>query len=212
MRRPEVGKSKFPASDFNLNAAESKMAAWYISGSRPLQDVSPPAFRRRAKWKTVGSTFSPFHCRARPTLEEVEPVCGRRGLGEVVEAGRGLEERGNDEGKKEKRAKANSQCISLQLRAFICMVESHISELLVQTGRKVRKDKAVNMSRSVGEISAAVQFVPDLRLAMEYANNASNSYSSGDTMSASLANMTINDQHHQENGVQMGHRSPETPK
>ncbi|KAG7232354.1 hypothetical protein INR49_008943, partial [Caranx melampygus] len=49
---------------------------------------------------------------------------------------------------------------------------------------------------------------PDLRLAMEYANNASNSYSSGDTMSASLANMTINDQHHQENGVQMGHRSP----
>ncbi|XP_040923437.1 microtubule-associated protein tau isoform X6 [Toxotes jaculatrix] len=37
---------------------------------------------------------------------------------------------------------------------------------------------------------------------------ASNSYSSGDTMSASLANMSINDQHHQENGVQMGHRSP----
>lgn len=27
-------------------------------------------------------------------------------------------------------------------------------------------------------------------------------------MSSSLANMTINDQHHQENGVQMGHRSP----
>ncbi|GAA6214651.1 microtubule-associated protein tau isoform X16 [Lates japonicus] len=43
---------------------------------------------------------------------------------------------------------------------------------------------------------------------MDYMNNASNSYSSGDTMSASLANMTINDQHHQENGVQMGHRSP----
>uniref|UniRef100_A0A3B4TXU4 Microtubule-associated protein n=1 Tax=Seriola dumerili TaxID=41447 RepID=A0A3B4TXU4_SERDU len=43
---------------------------------------------------------------------------------------------------------------------------------------------------------------------MEYANNASNSYSSGDPMSASLANMTISDQHHQENGVQMGHRSP----
>lgn len=41
---------------------------------------------------------------------------------------------------------------------------------------------------------------------MEYANNASNSYSSGDNMSASLANMSINDQHHQENGVQMGHR------
>ncbi|XP_053197705.1 microtubule-associated protein tau isoform X2 [Scomber japonicus] len=43
---------------------------------------------------------------------------------------------------------------------------------------------------------------------MDYTNNASNSYSSGDTMSSSLANMTINDQHHQENGVQMGHRSP----
>ncbi|XP_041819287.1 microtubule-associated protein tau isoform X2 [Chelmon rostratus] len=43
---------------------------------------------------------------------------------------------------------------------------------------------------------------------MDYVNNASNSYGSGDTMSSSLANMTINDQHHQENGVQMGHRSP----
>ncbi|XP_047232587.1 microtubule-associated protein tau-like isoform X3 [Girardinichthys multiradiatus] len=38
---------------------------------------------------------------------------------------------------------------------------------------------------------------------MEYMNNASNSYGSGDTVSASLANMTINDQHHQENGVKM---------
>ncbi|KAM4525318.1 uncharacterized protein PAE49_001287 isoform 11-T11 [Odontesthes bonariensis] len=43
---------------------------------------------------------------------------------------------------------------------------------------------------------------------MDYMNNASNSYSSGDTMSGSLANMTINDQHHQENGVQVGHRGP----
>ncbi|KAM9837882.1 uncharacterized protein ACBR49_018505 [Aulostomus maculatus] len=43
---------------------------------------------------------------------------------------------------------------------------------------------------------------------MDYMNNAANSYSSGDTMNASLANMNINDQHHQENGVQMGHRSP----
>ncbi|XP_073345671.1 uncharacterized protein mapta isoform X1 [Pagrus major] len=33
---------------------------------------------------------------------------------------------------------------------------------------------------------------------MDYVNN---SYSSGDTMSSTLANMTINDQHHQENGV-----------
>ncbi|XP_038164703.1 microtubule-associated protein tau isoform X8 [Cyprinodon tularosa] len=38
---------------------------------------------------------------------------------------------------------------------------------------------------------------------MEYMNNASNSYGSGDTVSSSLANMTINDQHHQENGVKM---------
>ncbi|KAM4526628.1 microtubule-associated protein tau-like isoform 4-T5 [Fundulus diaphanus] len=38
---------------------------------------------------------------------------------------------------------------------------------------------------------------------MEYMNNASNSYGSGDAVSASLANMTINDQHHQENGVKM---------
>ncbi|XP_044194079.1 microtubule-associated protein tau isoform X7 [Thunnus albacares] len=60
----------------------------------------------------------------------------------------------------------------------------------------------------VDEIDAAVQVVPDLRPAMDYTNNASNSYSSGDTMSSSLANMTINEQHHQENGVQMGHRSP----
>lgn len=41
---------------------------------------------------------------------------------------------------------------------------------------------------------------------MDYVNNASNSYSSGDTVSSSLANMSITDQHHQENG--MGHRSP----
>ncbi|XP_041671000.1 microtubule-associated protein tau isoform X3 [Cheilinus undulatus] len=40
---------------------------------------------------------------------------------------------------------------------------------------------------------------------MDYMSNASNSYSSGDTMSSTLANMTINDQHHQENGVQLGH-------
>ncbi|XP_008435447.1 microtubule-associated protein tau isoform X9 [Poecilia reticulata] len=38
---------------------------------------------------------------------------------------------------------------------------------------------------------------------MEYMNNASNSYGAGDTVSASLTNMTINDQHHQENGVKM---------
>ncbi|CAJ1079999.1 microtubule-associated protein tau-like isoform X1 [Xyrichtys novacula] len=56
--------------------------------------------------------------------------------------------------------------------------------------------------------NTAVCTQPDLRLAMDYMNNASNSYSSGDTMSSTLANMTINDQHHQENGVQMGLRSP----
>lgn len=43
---------------------------------------------------------------------------------------------------------------------------------------------------------------------MEYMNNASNSYSSGDAVSSSLGNMSINDQRHQENGVQVGHRSP----
>uniref|UniRef100_A0A3B4ABF8 Microtubule-associated protein n=1 Tax=Periophthalmus magnuspinnatus TaxID=409849 RepID=A0A3B4ABF8_9GOBI len=37
---------------------------------------------------------------------------------------------------------------------------------------------------------------------MDYVNNTSNSYSAGDTMNASLANMSLN---HQENGVQMGH-------
>ncbi|XP_076007685.1 uncharacterized protein LOC143001787 isoform X1 [Genypterus blacodes] len=43
---------------------------------------------------------------------------------------------------------------------------------------------------------------------MDYVNNAANSYSSGDAGSASLASMTIGEQNHQENGVQMGHRSP----
>ncbi|XP_029312935.1 microtubule-associated protein tau-like isoform X24 [Cottoperca gobio] len=57
------------------------------------------------------------------------------------------------------------------------------------------------MAASVEEEGAAVQVVPDLRLAMDYMNNSSNSYSSGDTMSSSLANITINDQHHQENGI-----------
>lgn len=43
---------------------------------------------------------------------------------------------------------------------------------------------------------------------MEYMNNASNNYSSGDAVSSSLGSMSINDQRHQENGVQVGHRSP----
>ena len=43
---------------------------------------------------------------------------------------------------------------------------------------------------------------------MDYMNNASNSYSSGDAMSSSLANVTLSEQRHQENGVQAGHRSP----
>lgn len=42
---------------------------------------------------------------------------------------------------------------------------------------------------------------PDQWPAMEYMNNASNNYGSGDAVSSSLANMTINEQHHQENGV-----------
>lgn len=41
---------------------------------------------------------------------------------------------------------------------------------------------------------------------MDYVNNASNSYGSGDAMSSSLANMSLGDQH--QNGVQAGHRSP----
>lgn len=42
---------------------------------------------------------------------------------------------------------------------------------------------------------------------MDYVNNTSNSYSAGDTVSASLANMSLN---HQENGsVQMGHSMKE---
>ncbi|XP_055085473.1 microtubule-associated protein tau isoform X15 [Periophthalmus magnuspinnatus] len=41
---------------------------------------------------------------------------------------------------------------------------------------------------------------------MDYVNNTSNSYSAGDTMNASLANMSLN---HQENGVQMGHAMKE---
>lgn len=49
---------------------------------------------------------------------------------------------------------------------------------------------------------------PDLQPAMDYVNNASNSYGSGDAVSASVANMSIHDQRHQENGVQMGHGSP----
>lgn len=49
---------------------------------------------------------------------------------------------------------------------------------------------------------------PDLRPAMDYMNNASNSYSPGDAMSSSLANVTLSEQRHQENGVQAGHRSP----
>ncbi|XP_034073389.1 microtubule-associated protein tau-like isoform X2 [Gymnodraco acuticeps] len=36
---------------------------------------------------------------------------------------------------------------------------------------------------------------------MDYTNNSSNSNTSGDTMSSSLANITISDQHHQENGI-----------
>lgn len=47
---------------------------------------------------------------------------------------------------------------------------------------------------------------PDLRPAMDYVNNASNSYGSGDAMSSSLGNMSLGDQH--QNGVQTGHRSP----
>ncbi|XP_068592868.1 microtubule-associated protein tau isoform X4 [Cebidichthys violaceus] len=71
--------------------------------------------------------------------------------------------------------------------------------------RKTTKGATKKMAASVEEIDgdAAVPVAPDLRLAMDYMNNAPNSYSSGDTMTSSLANMTINDQHRQENGVIM---------
>ncbi|XP_068162251.1 microtubule-associated protein tau-like isoform X5 [Antennarius striatus] len=75
-------------------------------------------------------------------------------------------------------------------------------------GRKIKKDKARKMMGNSEEMDASVQLVPDLRPVMDYMNKTSSGYSSGDTMNTSLANMTINDQHHQENGVQMGHRSP----
>lgn len=53
---------------------------------------------------------------------------------------------------------------------------------------------------------------PHLHLAMDYVNNASNSYGSGDTVSSSMASMSIHEQRHQENGVQTGHRSPADAK
>ncbi|XP_062270272.1 microtubule-associated protein tau isoform X15 [Platichthys flesus] len=49
---------------------------------------------------------------------------------------------------------------------------------------------------------------PDLQPAMDYTNNSSNSHGPGDTVTSSLAGMSITEQHHQENGVQVGHRSP----
>lgn len=55
---------------------------------------------------------------------------------------------------------------------------------------------------------AVLHLQPDLQPAMDYVNNASNSYGAGDAVSASVANMSIHDQRNQENGVQMGHRSP----
>nr|XP_020513032.1 microtubule-associated protein tau-like isoform X14 [Labrus bergylta] len=76
------------------------------------------------------------------------------------------------------------------------------------SARQIAKRRAKRLAASSDEIDEGDQVVPDLRLAMDYMNNAPNSYSSGDTMNSTLANMTINDQHHQENGVQLGHRSP----
>lgn len=66
----------------------------------------------------------------------------------------------------------------------------------------------------VHSLMSFCSFVARIGLAMDqhqdYMNNAPNSYSynSGDTMSASLGGMTISDLHHQENGVQLGHRNP----
>uniref|UniRef100_A0A3P8VHZ4 Microtubule-associated protein n=1 Tax=Cynoglossus semilaevis TaxID=244447 RepID=A0A3P8VHZ4_CYNSE len=71
--------------------------------------------------------------------------------------------------------------------------------------RNMTKAPALKIPTSIEEVGEDLQTDPDLPLAMDYMNNGSNSYGSGDTVSASLGNMSINDQHHQENGVQMGH-------
>ncbi|XP_034427458.1 microtubule-associated protein tau-like isoform X6 [Hippoglossus hippoglossus] len=73
---------------------------------------------------------------------------------------------------------------------------------------KMTKRAATKNPTSVEENSETLPVVPDLRLAMDYTNNSSNSHGPGDTVTSSVAGMSINDQHHQENGVQMGHRSP----
>ncbi|AWP18120.1 hypothetical protein SMAX5B_020593 [Scophthalmus maximus] len=68
---------------------------------------------------------------------------------------------------------------------------------------------ATNMSTSREEIRDAPQVVaPDLRPAMDYVNNGSNSYGPGDAVSSSVASMSLGEQQHQENGVQAGHRGP----
>ncbi|XP_075949164.1 uncharacterized protein LOC142951489 [Anarhichas minor] len=67
--------------------------------------------------------------------------------------------------------------------------------------RKTTKGATKKMAASVEEIDGDA--APDLRPAMDCMNNAPNSYSSGDTMTSSLANVTINEQHRQENGVIM---------
>ncbi|KAM8836312.1 uncharacterized protein AB9W97_002071 isoform 10-T10 [Spinachia spinachia] len=73
--------------------------------------------------------------------------------------------------------------------------------------QKMTKDPKAKMAASAEEMDADAgrQVSPNPRSQMDYANN---SYSSGDTMTSSVANMTISDQHRQENGVQGGHRSP----
>ncbi|KAK5906359.1 hypothetical protein CgunFtcFv8_002233 [Champsocephalus gunnari] len=58
-----------------------------------------------------------------------------------------------------------------------------------------------NVAAFLARHNTAVCTQPYLRLAMDYTNNSSNSYTSADTMSSSLANITISDQHHQENGI-----------
>nr|XP_040033091.1 microtubule-associated protein tau-like isoform X13 [Gasterosteus aculeatus aculeatus] len=73
--------------------------------------------------------------------------------------------------------------------------------------QKMTKDTRAKMAASAEEMDADAAS-PNPRSAMDYTNNASDSYSSGDTMTSSLANMTISDQHRQENGVLGGHRSP----
>ncbi|XP_062416085.1 microtubule-associated protein tau isoform X9 [Pungitius pungitius] len=70
--------------------------------------------------------------------------------------------------------------------------------------QKMTKATKAKMAARAEEMDGAAgrRLSPNPRSPMDYTN------SYGDTMTSSVANMTISDQHRQENGVQGGHRSP----